>query len=82
MPRSCYQLAGSIEGPHPDWPAALSWAAAADAGSVTADPAVTDDELVGAGELQAVSSRAEEMTAKAAGVRRIGYLSSGWEPED
>ena len=74
---------GSSEVPTPDWLAGAELgAAAADAGCVAADPAVTDDELVGAGELQAVSSRAEEMTAKAAGVRRIGYLSSGWEPED
>ncbi len=76
---------GSSEVTTPGWPSALSsGAAAADPGWVTADPAVTDGhaELVGAGELHAVSSRAEEMTAKAAGVRRIGYLSSGWEPED
>ena len=44
--------------------------------------ALTDDELVVAGDLQAVSSSAEEMTARAAGVRRIGCLSSDWEPED
>jgi hypothetical protein len=66
----------------PDWLAAAEpGAAVAEAGWVAADPAVTD-ELVVAGELQAVSSRAEEMAARAARVHRIGFLSSEWEPED
>jgi hypothetical protein len=75
---------GSSEVATPDWLAgAEPGAAAADADDgVAAGPAVTDDELVVAGELQAVSSSAEEMTARAAGVRRIGCLSSDWEPED
>lgn len=68
------------------------WVAAAELGAAAADageddgvavaPAATDDELVVAGELQAVSSRAEEMTAEAAAVRRMGCLSSDGEPED
>ena len=74
---------GSSEVATPDWLAGAELGAgAADADDgLAADPDVTDDELVVAGELQAVSSRAEEMTARAAGVRRMGCLS-GWEPED
>jgi hypothetical protein len=64
---------GSSEVAAPDWLAGAELGAAADAGDGgAAAPALTDDELVVAGELQAVSSRAEEMTARAAGVRRMG----------
>jgi hypothetical protein len=71
----------------PDWladaelGAELGAAAAEAEDGVAADPAASDDELVVTGELQAVSSRAEEMTAKGAAVRRMGCLSV-WEPED